>query len=139
MEKKEISVKEKDRLGLCDILLGIFKNFKGNYFLNDRSLIHYTFYELREKYSILSNLVFKKDVIFPESRMLDEAFYSLQPEFLGKINPALGYFQIKKDRINLLWEKHLKNKLKNVESDLKDIAKVLEKELGVKEIHKNTL
>ncbi len=31
--------------------------------------------------------------------MLDEAFYSLQPEFLGKINPSFDRFQIKKDRI----------------------------------------
>ena len=134
MIDKEVYTMQKSPFGLCDILLGIFYKFKNNKFVNDRVLIHSAFWELKNKYPLLKDIVFKKNILFPESQMLDEAFYALQPEFLGKINPSFDFFQIKKDRINLFWDKKLKNYLTSEEDQLNQIAEELEKFLQISKI-----
>ncbi len=115
--------------GLCDILIGIFRKFKNDEFVNDRRAIHLAFKKLRDKYDILKNIVFKNDIIFPESQMLDEALYSLQPDFLGKINPSFDRFKIKKEKIDLFWDKKLKDRLGQFEQDFENIARELEETL----------
>lgn len=99
-------------------------------FENDREKIHSAFYELRKHCDLLKNLSFRQNLLFPRSRLLDEVLASLQPEFLGKINPSLDIYKLKRESLEKLWEKELKSGLAEKEAEIKDIASELWKRLA---------
>ncbi len=81
------------------------------------------FSKIREEHSeLLKEIVFRKNLLFPRSRVLDEIFSCLQPEFLGKINPTYELYKIKKDELKRLWDKELKSSLGDKEAEIKKMA-----------------
>ena len=99
-------------------------------FENDREKIHSAFYEIRQHSDLLKNLSFRQNLLFPRSRLLDEVLASLQPEFLGKINPGLDIYKLKRESLEKLWEKELKSGLGEKEAEIRDIASELWKRLA---------
>jgi len=111
-----------------DVLAAIFLNFPVDDFENDREKIHSAFSKIRERhFDLLKEIVFRKHLLFPRSRILDEVLSCLQPEFLGKINPTYEQYTIKKDELKKLWEKELKSSLGDKEPEIKEIANELKK------------
>jgi hypothetical protein len=107
------------------IISAIFRFFPVDEFENDREKIHSAFYEIRKHYDLLKNISFRQNLLFPRSRLLDEVLSSLQPEFLGKINPSLDVYKLKRESLEKLWEKDLKPALGEKESEISEIASQL--------------
>lgn len=108
-----------------NVISAIFRFFTKNEFDNDRELIHLAFYEIRKHHDLLKNLSFRQNLLFPRSRLLDEVLSSLQPEFLGKINPGLDKYMIKHERLEKLWDEELKATLGEKEPEIREIASEL--------------
>lgn len=68
---------------------------------NDRASLHTLFYALSRKYDCL-RLVFKEDVLFPESRELDEIILALIPGFL-EMDDSYRWLLPRKDRCARWW------------------------------------
>jgi len=116
-----------------DVLSAIFCFYPKDRFKNDREKIHSSLYKIRSQqnfFELLKDFIFRKNLNFPRSRVLDEVLSSLQPEFLGKINPAYDVYTIKKDSLHKLWESDLKTSLESKEPEIKEIAEELHKLLG---------
>ena len=106
-----------------DILEGILLFYPDEEFINDREMIHTAFYELKKLHApLLNQLIFRENLLFPRSRMLDESLASLQPDFLGKINPTYDTYTIKKENLKMHWKTELQDILKDLEPQLKEIA-----------------
>lgn len=105
-----------------DVLQGVFHFYDEREFPNDRESIHAAFYKLRSQHKIvLGQFRFRQNILFPRSRVLDEALAALQPDFLGKINPTFDKFTIKKENIDKRWAL-LSGMLGDKEEELKIIA-----------------
>lgn len=92
-------------------------------FENDRERLHSAFFKIRERhYELLQELSFRQNLLFPRSRLLDDVLSSLQPEFLGKMNPGLESYRIKKERLSKLWDDELKSALSGKETEIEKIA-----------------
>jgi len=113
-------------ISLVEVLESVFYFFPDDTFVNDRETIHSAFFKLRNKYqNVLKDLPFRKNILFPRSRALDEILSSLQPDFLKKYNPTYDTYNIKKENLETLWENELKSILGKHEGDLKEIASEL--------------
>ena len=116
---------------LPDVVASIFLFYPKDEFENDREKLHRAFSNIREKhFDLLRELVFRKNLLFPRSRVLDEILASLQPEFLGKMNPTYDTYTIKKQSLERLWETKLKNSLISKEFELKEVAEELSQTLN---------
>jgi hypothetical protein len=108
------------------VISAVFCFFPGDEFENDRERIHSAFFTIRERhFDLLKDLSFRQNLLFPRSRLLDEIMGSLQPEFLGKNNPGLESYKIKKERLIKLWNDELKSALADKEPEIKKIAEEL--------------
>jgi hypothetical protein len=108
------------------VISAIFHFYPEDEFGNDREKIHSAFFDIRSKhFDLLKDLIFRRNLLFHRSRLLDEILASLQPEFLGKINPGLDVYKIKRDRLEKLWEKDLKSTLVEKEAEIKEVASEL--------------
>ena len=76
---------------------------------NDRPWLHQVFYDLSKKYDCV-NLVFKNDLLFPESKELDEIIFALIPGFL-ELNDSYRWLLIRKDTCDRWWTKEKKEVL----------------------------
>ena len=108
-----------------NVISAILRFFPTEEFENDREKIHSAFFEIRKHYDLLKNLSFRQNLLFPRSRLLDEVLSSLQPEFLGKINPGLDAQKLKRESLEKLWEKELKPALGEKEPEIQEIASEL--------------
>jgi len=116
---------------LPDVVAAIFLFYPRDDFENDREKLHRAFSNLREKhFDLLRELVFRRNLLFPRSRILDEILSSLQPEFLGKINPTYDTYTIKKEKLRKLWDTKLKDSLHPMETELKTVAEELSRSLN---------
>lgn len=98
-------------------------------FVNDRETLHTIFFNLRMKHRyLLRNFTFRDSLLFPRSSVLDDTFASLMPEFLQKEGDYSTYIIYKK-RLQLLWDKTIKNILGEHEVELKQIAQELGKQI----------
>lgn len=123
MKEPEANCLNCNSMNPYDVLSAVLFFYPKEDFENDREKIHTAFYEIRKKHLILmKNIVFRNNLLFPRSRVLDEIFSSLQPEFLGKLNPTYNRYQIKKDRISKKWDLKLKSMFESKEKELKEIA-----------------
>ena len=114
-----------------NVLAAILFRYPEEKFENDREKLHSAFFEIRKNhFSLLKDFVFKDNVLFPRSRVLDEVLASLQPGFLGKINPTFEAYEIKRDKLKMLWERELKTSLGEKNSEIEEIAKELKKLLS---------
>lgn len=105
------------------VISAVLNFFPDEQFQNDREKLHSAFYQVREKHrDLLGELGFRKNLLFPRSRLLDDVLSSLQPEFLGKMNPSLDTYHIKRPRLKKLWDEDLKSVLSEKESEIKEIA-----------------
>ncbi len=108
----------------CDIMEAILYFYPDESFKNEREKIHNAFFKIREKhFDILKSFIFKKNILFNRSRILDEVLHALQPDSLGKLNPTYDTYQIKKDYLKKRWEHELRAQLASSEAELKAIAK----------------
>jgi len=106
-----------------EVLESIFRFYDGEQFINDRETIHSAFYKIRkEHFDMLEEMTFRDNLLFPRSRVLDELLSSLQPDFLGKINPTYDTYQIKTENLRKLWNSQLKAILGDREAELKEMA-----------------
>lgn len=107
-----------------DVLAAILYFYPEDEFKNDREGIHTAFDQLRKNhFGLLREFVFRDNLLFPRSKILDEVLSSLQPAFLGKINPTYDTYTIKKDSLKKFWDLKLNKVFK--ESEVKAIAKEL--------------
>jgi len=109
-----------------DVLSGVLYFYPKDDFENDREKIHTAFYKIRKKhFNLMRDIVFRENLLFPRSRVLDELFSSLQPEFLGKLNPTYDRYQIKKDKLQKKWDLKLQSIFENQKDELVQIANEL--------------
>ncbi len=105
------------------VISAIFHFLPEKEFENNREKLHSAFYRIRKKHrALLNDLSFRKSLLFPRSHLLDDILASLQPEFLGKMNPDLERYSIKPDRLEKLWNEDLKSTLGDKEPEIKEIA-----------------
>lgn len=110
-------------MNVADIVAAILLFYPDEKFENDREKIHSAFLGVREKhFELLKDLIYRKNMLFPRSRVLDDVLACLQPEFLGKINPTYDTYNIKKEKLQRLWDSKLKLSLNDKESELKNVA-----------------
>lgn len=108
------------------VISAVFCFFPDDEFDNDRERLHSAFLKIRGEHpDLLRGLSFRQNLLFPRSRLLDEVMGSLQPEFLGKYNPGLESYKIKKERLQKLWNDELKPALADKELEIKEIAEEL--------------
>ena len=113
-----------------DLLSAIFFFYPEDEFENDREKIHSAFAEIRKShFDLLRDFVFRQNLLFDRSKILDEILAALQPEFLGKINPTLDLYKIKKSRLEMLWEMDLKSSLGDKEEEIKKISTLLHEKM----------
>ena len=106
-----------------DVLAAILYFYPDKTFKNDREGIHTAFDKLRRKhFSILREFVFRDNLLFPRSKILDEVLSSLQPAFLGKINPTYDTYTIKKESLEKFWDLRLKKYFKSNKAEVETIA-----------------
>ncbi len=109
-----------------DVIECLLHFFPDNEFINDREKIHSAFFKLRKKYpDYLGELTFRKNMLFPRSRVLDQTLECLQPGFLSKNNPTFDTYTIKRENTNRHWEKNLKPIFSKREKNLKKMAEEL--------------
>ncbi|OGP68126.1 MAG: hypothetical protein A2031_03735 [Deltaproteobacteria bacterium RBG_19FT_COMBO_43_11] len=109
-----------------DVVAAILNFYPEDSFRNDREDIHSAFEKLRKKHDIvLKEFVFRKNLLFPRSKILDEVLSNLQPEYLGKINPTYNTYTIKKNNLKKFWELKLNNYYKSNKAEFEKIAKEL--------------
>ena len=109
-----------------DVVAAILHFYPDNFFRNDREEIHVAFEKLRKKHSkLLKEFVFRDNLLFPRSKILDEVLSNLQPEYLGKINPTYDTYAIKKDNLEKFWDLKLKKSFKSNKTEFEEIAKEL--------------
>jgi hypothetical protein len=119
------------RRTLPDVVAAVFLFYPKDEFENDREKLHRAFSNIRKNhFDQLKELVFRKNLLFPRSRILDEILSSLQPEFLGKINPTYDTYTIKKEKLQKLWDTKLKDSLHPMESELKTVAEEMSRSLN---------
>lgn len=93
-------------------------------FSSDREKIHTAFYALKKKYpQYFEGITFRENVLFPRSKVLDEILSTLQPDYLGKINPTYDTYQIKIENLKKLWDEKLKSHFGSKEDELRKMAR----------------
>jgi len=106
-----------------DVLEGIFYFYPDDTFENNRETIHTAIYKIREKhFDLLGDITFRKHILFPRSRVLDELLSSLQPGLLFKRNPTYDTYEIKRINLKKSWETYLKEEFIGKEDELKSMA-----------------
>jgi hypothetical protein len=111
--------------GAYEVLLGVFDNFLINnkrYDHNNEKFNRF-FCDRREKYSVLDNLAFDSDRIFPISKELDEAHsHLIGSRFLNwyDIKPSIEYPN--KDLFHISFNKFSKQKFND--SELKELEQL---------------
>ena len=106
-----------------DVLAAILYFYPDDEFKNDREGIHTAFDKIRKQhFPLLREFVFRENLLFPRSKILDEVLSSLQPAFLGKINPTYDTYKIKRESLNKFWDLKLKKSFKLNEAEVKKIA-----------------
>lgn len=109
-----------------DVVAAILKFYPDDTFKNDRETIHVAFKKLREKHSkVLKEFVFRDNLLFPRSKILDEVLSNLQPGYLGKFNPTYDTYTIKKDNLEKFWNLKLEQNFKSNKKELENIAEEL--------------
>ena len=108
-----------------DVVAAILNFYPDDAFKNDREVIHVAFDKLRKKhFKVLKEFVFRDNLLFPRSKILDEVLSNLQPQYLGKFNPTYETYTIKKDKLKIFWDSKLKN-FKSNKTEFEEIANEL--------------